>query len=59
MKKNILRTVDPLAGGKRNQPMVVVFDAQDVNRDGILEIVGFPSSPCKDLQMALHKYCLR
>jgi hypothetical protein len=49
-----VNTVDPIASGKRNQPIVVFFDAQDVNRDGILEIEACPSSGCKDPNVILN-----
>lgn len=39
-----VRTIDPIAFGSRNQPLVFFFDAEDVNRDGLLEVETRPSA---------------
>jgi len=49
-----VNTVDPIASGKRNQPVVVFFEAQDMNKDGMLEIEARPSADCKDPNVILN-----
>lgn len=49
-----LRTVDPLIDGTRNQPLVFLFDAQDVDRDGQLLIETRPSAQSKDPNVILN-----
>jgi hypothetical protein len=49
-----VRTVDPIAEGERNQPVVTFFDAQDVNGDGILSVEVRASAECRDPNVILN-----
>ncbi len=48
------KTVDPLTVGTRNQPLIFFFDAEDVNKDGLLRIDARPSASCKDPNVILN-----
>jgi hypothetical protein len=49
-------TVDPMVDGKKNQPYVFLFDAQDVNNDGWLEIEAHASPRSPDPNVILNAF---
>lgn len=49
-----VRTIDPIAEGERNQPVVAFFDGRDVNRDGILTVEIRASADCRDPNVLLN-----
>lgn len=49
-----VRTVDPLAEGEKNQPVVAFFDGKDVNRDGIITVETRASADCRDPNVLLN-----
>ncbi len=51
-----LRDVDPMAGGKRNQPVVLLTAGHDVNYDGVLTITVHPSPRSPDPNIILNTF---
>ena len=51
-----VRTVDPLADGPKNSPLVYLFDAHDANSDGSLAIEVFPSAQGPDPNVFLNAF---
>ncbi|MBI4417788.1 MAG: hypothetical protein HY563_03360, partial [Ignavibacteriales bacterium] len=49
-----VRTVDPIAEGGRNLPVVVFFDGYDVNGDGVLTVETRASAECRDPNVLLN-----
>jgi hypothetical protein len=49
-----VKTIDPVATGGHNIPVVVFLDAKDVNRDGTLEIEARPSTSVLDPNVILN-----
>ena len=49
-------TVDPMSGGKKNQPYVFLLDAQDINNDGWLEIEAHASPKSPDPNVILNAF---
>jgi hypothetical protein len=49
-------TVDPMVGGKKNQPFVFLFDAQDADGDGWLDIEAHASPKSPDPNIILNAF---
>ncbi|MEX2117634.1 MAG: hypothetical protein WEB37_12180 [Bacteroidota bacterium] len=49
-----VRTVDPIAEGEQNRPVVAFFDAQDADQNGMLVIETRASAECRDPNVILN-----